>query len=83
MEHCNALGEPKSLPYVIKFDHVVNNKVIIITDHEIWGQILKTKTAVFVLGMSGTNISNAIFESLPWEPCLTWSTGLIRSKYPT
>ena len=35
--------------------------MIIITDHEIWGQILKTETAVLVLGMFGTNISNVVF----------------------
>ena len=61
LEQCNALGEPKSLPFVIKFDHLDNNKVIIIIDQEIWGQTLNTETAVLVLGMSGTNISNVVF----------------------
>ena len=82
LEHCTALGEPKILPFVIKFDHLANNKVIIIIDQEIWGQILKTKTAILVLGMSRTNIDHVVFESPPWEPCLTFSTGLTRSKYP-
>ena len=81
LEHCNALGEPKSIPSVIKFDHLANNKVIIITKHEIWGQTLKTKTTILVLGMSRTNISKVFFMSLPWEPCLTWSTRLTKSKY--
>ena len=49
------------MPSTIKFDHLANNKVIIITDHEIWGQNLKTETAVLVLGMSGTNISIVFF----------------------
>ena len=31
--------------------------MIIITDHENWGQILKTETVVLVLGMFGANIS--------------------------
>ena len=35
LEHCNALGEPKSLPIVIKFDLLANNKVILIIDQEI------------------------------------------------
>ena len=61
LEHCNALGEPKLLPSVIKFDHLANNKVIIIIDQEIWGQTLKTETAILVLGMSGTNIDHDVF----------------------
>ena len=60
LEHYNALGEP-TLPSVIKFDHLANNKVIIITYQEISGQTLKTKTVVLVLGMSGTNISHVVF----------------------
>ena len=35
--------------------------MIIITDHENWGQTLKTETAVLVMGMSGANISTANF----------------------
>ena len=46
---------------VIKVDHLANNKVIIIIDHEIQGQILKTETVVLVLGMSGANISTIKF----------------------
>ena len=61
MEHCNSLGERKILQSVIKVYHLANNKVIIITDHEIQGQTLKTKTAVLVLGMSGENISIVVF----------------------
>ena len=34
---------------------MTNNKVIIITNHEIWGQTMKTE--VLVLGMSRENIS--------------------------
>ena len=51
LEHCNALGEPKSLQSVIKVDHLASNKVIIIIDHEIQGQTLKTKTVVLLLDM--------------------------------
>ena len=61
LEHCNALGEPKSLQSVIKVDHLANNKVIIIIDHEILGQTLKIEIALLVLGISGTNISNVRF----------------------
>ena len=61
LEHCNGIGEPKSRLSVIKFDHLANNKVIIIIDHEIWGQTLETETVVLVLGMFGTNISNVVF----------------------
>ena len=35
--------------------------MIIITDHEIWGQTLKTETPVSVLGMFGSNISTVKF----------------------
>ena len=58
LEHCTALGEPKTLPFVIKFDHLANNKVIIIIDQVIWGKTLNTETVVLVLGMSGTNIDH-------------------------
>ena len=61
LEHYNALGEPKSLQSVIKVDHLANNKVIIITDHEIQSQTLKIETTVLVLGMSGANISIVVF----------------------
>ena len=61
LEHCNALGEPKSLPSVIKFDHFANNKVIIIIDHEIHGQTLKIETTILILGMSKTNIDHVAF----------------------
>ena len=64
LEHCTAL-EPKILPSVIKFDHLANNKVIIIIYQKIWGQILKTETAALVLDMSGTNIGYVVYESLP------------------
>ena len=60
MEHCTALG-PNILLSVIKFDHLANNKVIIITDQEIWRQNLKNETVVMVLGMSGTNIDHVVF----------------------
>ena len=43
LEHCNTLGEPKSLPSVIKFNHLANSKVIIITDQEIWAKFSKLK----------------------------------------
>ena len=42
--------------YNKKYD-LTNNKVIIINVHAIWGQTLKTETAVLVLGMSRANIS--------------------------
>ena len=35
LEHDTGLGELKTMPCVIKFDHLANNKVIIIIDHEI------------------------------------------------
>ena len=35
--------------------------MIIITDHEIWGQTLKTKTIILVLGMSRANIDTVNF----------------------
>ena len=43
LEYCIALGEPNILPSVIKFDHLANNKVIIIIDMEIWGKFSKLK----------------------------------------
>ena len=61
MEHCNALGELKSLQSVIIVDHLANNKVIIITDNEIQGQTLNTETVVLVLGMFGIKISTVKF----------------------
>ena len=34
LEHCTTLEEPKTLSSLIKFDHLSNNKVIIIIDLE-------------------------------------------------
>ena len=63
MEHYNALREPNIQPSVIKFDHLVNYKVIIIIFQENRGQTLKTETAVLILGMCGTNIDHVVFFS--------------------
>ena len=43
-----------------KYD-LTNNKVIIITNHEIWGQTLKIEIAVLVMGMFAANISTVKF----------------------
>ena len=50
------------MPFVIKFAHLANNKVIIITFQENRGQTLKIETTVLVLGMFGTNIDHVVFS---------------------